>query len=88
MYQIVLFTIVCVLSLVLNLHCVVHSISVCVWAPGLALRGASADAMIRAVEGMKDERIRAFQVRYRDIAMFISPFYSSPIYWHRLDLLA
>jgi len=61
-YQIVLFTIVCVLSLVLNLHCVVHSISVCVWAPGLALRGVSADDMVRAVEGMKDERISAFQV--------------------------
>ncbi len=70
MNQIVIFTLVVVLTLVLNLHCVVHSISVCVWAPGLALRGLSADAMVRAVEGMDDERIRVFQVSIHCSAPF------------------
>lgn len=39
---------------VLNLNCVVHSISVCVWGPGLALRGATAESMIRYVDPVDD----------------------------------
>jgi hypothetical protein len=56
--------VLCAFSLTLNLHCVVHAISVTVWGPGLALRGSSADSMIRAVEGMKTERLLAFQVGF------------------------
>jgi hypothetical protein len=58
------FTLSVVFTLVLNLNCVVHAISVCVWGPGLALRGSSHNAMFRAVEGMQQERLRAFQVGF------------------------
>ena len=58
------FYVMCAFALTLNLHCVVHAISVTVWGPGLALRGASADSMIRAVEGMQAERLLAFQMGF------------------------
>ena len=47
------FTLLCVITLILNLNCVVHAISVSVWGPGLALRGETPEDMIKAVNCMR-----------------------------------
>ena len=51
-------------SQILNIHCLVHSISVSVWGPGLALRGETPDDMIKAVADMRDERLKAFKMGF------------------------